>query len=251
VLVFSFSPLAFLLQTAYAESMGLFLTLAVLCLLDRHRYLAAVPVTVLLAFTRPGVQAIALTVLLHLALRLRSLRKQQKRVPASELAAGVLLLVVATVSGFAWSWIAGIATGRPDAYLRTELAWRASWMGTGGFAPMVPWAWAADFWFGPAGPVVLAAAAAGFAALLLSRPVRGIGATSRVWLVSWALYLVGVFFPQSSTFRLLMPMAPAAGAFAGIRDRRVLAAVLVCSVALQAFWLYRTFGGWQHFWSIP
>jgi hypothetical protein len=46
-------------------------------------------------------------------------------------------------------------------------------------------------------------------------------------------------------------MAPAAGAFASIRSRTVLGVVLVLSVLLQGFWLYRTFGSWQHFWAVP
>jgi hypothetical protein len=251
VLVFSFAPLSFMLQAAYAESMGLFLLLAVLLLVDRRRYLAAVGPTLLLAFTRPGVQAVALTVALVVGVQLWRARRGGPRPARREVLGAAVLAAVAAVSGFAWSWIAAAVTGVPDAYLRTELAWRETWTGDGRFTPGTSWLWAADFWFGGFGPIVLAVLLAGFTALLLTPWIRRLGDVNRLWLLAWALYLVGVFFPQSSTFRLLMPMAPAAGAFASIRSRTVLGVVLVLSVLLQGFWLYRTFGSWQHFWSIP
>ena len=62
--------------------------------------------------------------------------------------------------------------------------------------------------------------------------VRRLGVDLRFWMLSYALYLLAVFFPQSSTFRLLVPLAPALGALAiprspgvpgeprGARDRR-------------------------------
>lgn len=259
VAVFCCSPLAFVLQTAYAESLGLCLTFAALCLVDRHRYLAAIPVAVALAFTRPGVLALALAVALQLALRLLRARRVGPRqpVPTRELVGGLALAGVATVSGFAWSAIAGIVTGVPDAYFQTELAWRALWMGRGEFAFFTPWFFAGDFWFdrtlhwGPlAGPLAVILLVAGFAALLLAPPVRRIGDTSRLWLASYALYLFAVFFPQSSVFRLLMPMAPLAGALTprGLLPR---AGVLIAAVALQALWLWCVDGQPQVYWSVP
>jgi hypothetical protein len=251
VWLFALSPVAFILQAAYAESMGLFLTLAALCLLDRHRYLAATVPTVLLAFTRPGVQALALAVALHLAVRWWTERRAGRRLPVGDLLRGLVLLAVAGVSGFAWDWIAAAATGVPNAYIETELAWRTQWMGPQPFAPLLAWFFSAHFWFGSAGPVVFGLLLAAFTALLLSRSLGRCGSTARIWTLSWGAYLLGVFFPQSSTFRLLLPMAPAAGALVGTRSRVVLLGLLAGSVALQALWLYYTFGGWQFYWSIP
>jgi hypothetical protein len=59
----------------------------------------------------------------------------------------------------------------------------------------------------------------------------------RLWLVSYVLYLLAVFFPQSSTFRLLVPLFPLAGAIAVPRSRVYRVAVVVGSVALQWLWL--------------
>ena len=41
--------------------------------------------------------------------------------------------------------------------------------------------------------------------------VKRLGVDLRFWVASYALYLLAVFFPQSSTFRLLMPMFPLLG----------------------------------------
>ena len=46
-----------------------------------------------------------------------------------------------------------------------------------------------------------------------------LGVDIRLWLGSYALYLLAVFFPQSSTFRLLAPMFPILGALAVPRSR--------------------------------
>ena len=109
----------------------------------------------------------------------------------------------------------------------------------------------ADFWAGAAGPFALAVLVAGCTAALLSRPVRRIGVTAWGWVLCWTLYLLAVFFPQSSTFRLLLPVAPLGGALASVRSSTVVAGVLGVSVALQGLWLYCCFGGWQFFWSVP
>ena len=250
VWLFVLSPVAFFLQAAYSESMGLFLTFGALCLIDRGRYLLAMLPAVVLAFTRPGVQALALAVAIQLAGRWVVARREGGRLPLSTLARGGALLVVATVTGFAWEWIAGAVTGRPDAYLATELAWRASWMGVHRFLPGVAWLFAAHFWFGPFGPIVFGLLLGGFTALLLSRPGRQVGLVSWAWTFSWGLYLLGVFFPQSSVFRLLLPFAPIGGAAAGMR-RGIFLTVLGLGIAAQGVWLYCTFGGWQYFWSVP
>ncbi|MDH2442620.1 hypothetical protein QDR37_01550 [Amnibacterium sp. CER49] len=251
VWLFALSPVAFILQAAYAESMGLFLLLAALCLIDRHRYLGAIAPTALLAFTRPGVQALALAVLIHLVVRAVVARRARTGMTRGQLARGVVLLVAAGVAGFAWPWIAAAVTGDQDAYLRTELSWRLTYTGITPFVPGLSWIEAAWFWAGRWAPLLLAAVLGGFAALLCSGALRRCGLTVWAWSLAWGLYLLAVLFPQSSTFRLLLPMAPAGGALAAVRSRRVVLAVLGGSVALQALWLYYSFGGWQFFWSVP
>jgi hypothetical protein len=259
VALFSCSPLAFLFQTTYAESLGLLLLLGALLLVDRRRYLAAVPVAVVLAFTRPGVLALALAVGLQVVLRIVRARRGGPAVPPAEVASGLALAVVSAVAGFAWSGIAALATGRSDAYFATEGAWRALWMPDATITLFEPWIFAADFWatrvVGPAAaawvaPVALLLLVGGFTAALLSRSARRLGSTIRLWAASYALYLLAVFFPQSSVFRLLMPLAPLVGMVVP-RSRPARITVLLASIALQALWLWVCYGPVQDYWTVP
>jgi hypothetical protein len=52
------------------------------------------------------------------------------------------------------------------------------------------------------------------------------------------LYLAAVFFPQSSTFRLLMPTFPLLGALAVPRSRIFRILLVLASVAGQVLWLH-------------
>jgi hypothetical protein len=259
VALFSCSPLAFLFQTTYAESLGLLLLLVALLLVDRRRHLAAVPVAVVLAFTRPGVLALALAVGVQTAIRFVRARRGGPALPAGELASGLVLTGVSAIAGFAWSGIAALATGRADAYFATEGAWRALWMPNASITLFEPWLFAADFWTtrvvgsGAAGwlaPVVLLVLVAGFAAALLAPGARRLGSTIRLWAASYALYLLAVFFPQSSVFRLLMPLAPLAGMVVP-RSWPARAGVLAGSIGLQALWLWVCYGPVQDFWTVP
>jgi hypothetical protein len=108
------------------------------------------------------------------------------------------------------------------------------------------------------GPVILLAVLGLCAAAFALPAMRRMPIELRFWTVAYALYLLAVFFPQSSTFRLLVPLAPLLGAVAlGIasvgsgrlgarwsprvaRGLRVLLAVLalVLSIAGQVAWVH-------------
>ena len=57
--------------------------------------------------------------------------------------------------------------------------------------------------------------------------MRRLGVDLRFWMLSYSLYLLAVFFPQSSTFRLLMPLSPLLGAVAQPRSRLYRACLVV------------------------
>lgn len=250
VLLLCIAPLSPLFQVAYAESMFMLLLTLALLLLLRRRYAWLLLVVPVMAFTRPGVLAFALLMGCHFILRI--VRRKQDPFPASQILLVLAVGFVATVSGFAWMVIAGVATGQPDAYLQTELAWRAAFIGFGPLVPFTAWFQSGAFWFGePAGYIIVALLLVATIAALFSPPVKRLGSDLRFWIASYLLYLFAVFFPQTSVFRLLVPIFPALGAIAVPRNRAYRVSVVVVSLALQWVWIYVMYGLANAYWTIP
>jgi hypothetical protein len=245
--LFCTAPLSPILQVAYAESMQLFfLFLALILLLDR-RYLLLIPVVVVLSFTRPSGLAFAAALLFHLVHRM--LTRRRDPFPWRERIEVVIAGLVAFAAGIAWPVIAAVATGDATAYTDTELSWRVLYLGH--YDELVPfqgWIEGADWWLrwiGVPSPAALVLGCVGLgllvamvAVLLLSPWARRLGVDIRFWIVGYGLYLLAVFFPQSSTFRILVPMAPALGAFAIPRNRVWRIALVTLGVAGQIGWIY-------------
>ena len=139
------------------------------------------------------------------------------------------------VAGFSWQLIAGWVTGDAGAYLATELAWRRNWVAGRGGLPAARGL--------PQRHRVLVRVDVGaeprrsatscsrrgvvaIAAVLLFEPhVRRLGVELRLWSASYLVYLLLVFFPQSSIFRLLAAAVAAVGsvraaALDGVARRR-------------------------------
>ncbi|MGO3191770.1 MAG: hypothetical protein ACTIKQ_10220, partial [Microbacterium sp.] len=170
----------------------------------------------------------------------------------------IALGALATVTGFAWQVIAGIVTGDPGSYLATELAWRRNWgIGEGAFVPFEGWVQAAQFWFsqwgmpGWWGFIALAILVAAAIWMLFARNVKRLGADVRLWGASYLLYLLAVFFPQSSTFRLLLPLTPLAGALAVPRSRLYRAGVLMLCLLGQWVWIHQMYALGSTYWQVP
>lgn len=236
VVVFAVAPVSAVFQVAYAESLHLLLLAWALLLLLRRRYLLLVPVIVVMGFTRPSALAFALFLGLHVVVRL--VRRRQDPFAPRELPTAILATVTSVVVGFAWPAIAWAVTGSITAYTDTELAWRSAYIGYQHLVPFAPWFQGLEWWVGSRwGWVLVVLIVLGFAAALLSRPVRALGVDLRLWLASYALYLLAVFFPQSSTFRLLVPLFPLAGAIAVPTSRVYRVFVVLGSLALQWGWL--------------
>lgn len=239
VLLFSVAPVSPLFQLAYAESMQLMLIVIALYLLVRRKYAWMIPVVLVLSVTRPGSLAIALTLVLHWIYR----AVQKARFPLKEKVLVAAVALIAAFSGVVWLFIAGAVTGMPTAYLETELAWRSAYIGYQELVPFTPWIFAAQWWttnFGypeVAGYVLLAALVIGFVIFLFTPAMKRLGVDIRFWLISYALYLLAVFFPQSSTFRLLAPLFPALGAVAAPKSKVYRVTMTVLFIALQWGWL--------------
>ncbi|WP_314423222.1 hypothetical protein [uncultured Microbacterium sp.] len=258
VVFFAFGPLAAMFQVGYAETLFLLPLFLALDLVIRHRYAWLYAVIPLMAFTRPGVLAFALFLGLHGVLRWS--RRRQAALPVRDVVHIVALGALATACGFAWQAIAGAVTGDPGAYLATELAWRRNWIAGGveGFVPFEGWIQAAQFWFvqwglpAAAGLVAVFVLVVGVGCVLLFAPgVRRLGPDLRLWSASYVLYLLAVFFPQSSTFRLLLPLSPLWGAVAVPRSRVWRGGVLIACVAAQWVWILHMYALGNMFWQVP
>ncbi|MBS1673104.1 MAG: hypothetical protein JSS74_03975 [Actinobacteria bacterium] len=260
VVFFSAGPLGALFQVGYAEVLNLLFLLLALDGLQRRRYVRLYPLIVLMGFTRPGVLAFSL--MLGLMLVLRIVRRRQDPLASREITHYLALGALSVAVGFAWQVIAGIATGVPNAYLETELSWRGFWMPLDGkvpvFSPFEGWLTAAPYWARVmglpswVGPVALAVLVLLFAAILLFGPgVRRLGPEIRLYSASYALYLLAVFFPQSSTLRLMFPLAPLWGGVGWRRSWWLRGAVLLACIALQWVWIANVYGSADNFWRVP
>jgi len=258
VLFFANAPLAALFQVAYAESLFLLMLFTALWLVARRRYAWLYPLVLLMAFTRPGVLAFALFLALHGIVRW--MRRNSERLRPAEIVHIVLNGLLGAAAGFAWPVIAGAVTGRADAYTATELSWRRGWIpgDDGSFVPFRGFWDAAAFWFGQwglgatAGYVALVAIVLLIATGLGFGPrVRRLGADVRLWSASYLVYLFAVFFPQSSIFRLLVPLSPLWGAAAIPRSRVWRFGVLVACLVGQWWWIYNMYALGNTFWQIP
>ncbi|CAN5202488.1 membrane protein [soil metagenome] len=241
VVLFCVAPLSPILQVSYAESMHLLLLVTALYLLVQRRYWMLLPVVAVMSLTRPSGLAFALTLALHVGYRFW--RRRAEEFPVRERVASVTAALFSAASGFAWPAVAWAITGSPTAYTDTELAWRAPYIGYQELVPLTPWFKAAGFWAGQWGipvallVVILLLAVVGFFASLFTPWAKRLGVDLRFWLASYALYLLAVFFPQSSTFRLLVPLFPALGALAQPRSAWYRASLVVVLVAGQAAWV--------------
>ncbi|MHA7241144.1 hypothetical protein [Arthrobacter sp. TMS1-12-1] len=237
VAVVSFAPVAAILQVPYAESLHLLLLASALYLVSRGRYVAAMPVVVLMCLARPAGVPFAVAVGILFLHALWTARRAGDPGSRSEAAARLLPLfllgVVSAVSAVTWPIIAWAVTGERTAYVATETAWRGE-----ALVPFVPWFEAPAAVLGPAaGALVVAGLVVGAVALFLAPSVRSIGLVPGAWCAAYLLYLAAFWDPQSSTWRILLPLFPLAIAPASVRGGRLLWVLLPVSVALQFLWV--------------
>lgn len=258
VVLLAAGPLAAVFQMGYAESLFLLWLLLALRALQRRRFGRLYLLIPLMGYTRPGVLAFALLLALYGLARL--LRRRSDVLPARHVVHILALGILAAVVGFSWQVVAGLVTGEPGAYLETELSWRRSWTGDPG-APFLPFdgfvqasalwfrLWGMPEWWGWIALAACVLAAAG--ALLFAPQVRRLGPEIRLWSVAYLVYLLAVFFPQSSLFRLLLPLAPLYGALAAPPSRAWRFSVLALGLLGQWWWIYNMLALGNTYYQIP
>jgi hypothetical protein len=256
VVLFCFAPLSPILQVDYAESMQLFFLACALLYLLRRNYWMMLPFVAFMSFTRPTGLAFALAMGLHVVYRWVVRRRDPY--PVREIVASVTATIASALLGYAWPFIAGVVTGVPDAYTATELSWRAPYVGWGGLVPFEAWFQGAAWWTNRAGIpnpalgiVLLLLAVALFAALLFTWPMRRIGVDLRLWVASWTIYLLAVFFPQSSVFRLFIPIFPVLGAIAQPKSSIYRVGIVLLFIAGQIGWIYIAYWSDGYDWTPP
>lgn len=241
VAFFSTFPVSAVLQVPYAEPLSLLLLAAALLLVVRRQYLWAIPVVFLLCLSRPvGVPFAAMVGLLLVFRAAAHIRKGRQRGADEaahslrDLAALTGLTAVAGVSALAWPAAAWAATGDPQAYTKTETVWRGQ-----DLVPFQPWFDTGVELFGPVlgllAPVVFVAL---FIAMLFLPPVVRLGVELRLWCACYMGYLLMFLHPQTSTFRMLLPLFPLAlGAAFLSRSRAYRGTVVVMFLLLQMVWI--------------
>lgn len=246
VAILSFWTAAPVLQFDYAESLALLLLAGTLWFLVRGRYLAAIPVMVLAALTRPLAVPMALTCVLVAVLVVVGHRGQGRSVPATKAWSLALLVLAGLAQPWLWPQVAAWVTGVPDAYLRTEAAWHNNVSRTS----VNSFAGSFLVYLGPVpGAVILVAVLLLVAAMMLSGRVRALGAVFWVWSGSFLGYLCLVLAIEPGWPRQVMPAFPLALALASVSRARayrwLLLAMLAVTQVIWMFWLWR-FGTWAN-----
>lgn len=241
VALISFSMASPILQVGYAESMWLFLIALALYLFIQRRDWQLVVTLAVLSVTRPGLLAFALMFALLFVYRFWREQKFGEKFEFAERLRLFGLSAISGVLGFAWLIIAAITTGRFDAYLATELAWRAGYTDSSHLLPFSGWFASAAFHLGSGiGELTVLGLVALAAWALNTQSVKAVGLELRAFTVAYLVYLFAVFFPQSSTPRLLF------GAFGLLAALAVASSswprvarwgLLALSVLAQVLWL--------------
>ena len=256
--LFCVAPLSPLYQVAYAESLHLALLFGALILVRDRRWVPLSLVVTVMALTRPSGLAFALLLALVWLWRWRRSRAGLEPFGMRERVTLLSVTAVAGLAGLAWPGIVALATGDLLGYTDTELAWRRPYIGDVHLVPFTPWWQGSQWWIGEVlGPIALVEVL-GLAVCAFALPaMRRMPLELRFWIAAYALYLLAVFFPQSSTFRLLVPLAPVLGAVAAgilsvgrgpvgrrltptaVRVARVTLAVLAISLSIagQLVWV--------------
>ena len=153
--------------------------------------------------------------------------------------------------GFGWLIACTLVTGSVTAYLETELSWRSAYIGRQELVPFAPWPVGLEWWFGPWWPLWLVAIVGTAVALLAGPWARGVGIEGRLWVTAYLVYLAAVWFPQSSTWRLLMPIFPAAAMLAAVRPVWARGMLLAACLALQPVWIWFCWHVDGYDWTVP
>jgi hypothetical protein len=78
-----------------------------------------------------------------------------------------------------------------------------------------------------------------------------VGPEIRLWSLSYGLYILAVFFPQSSTFRILAPLFPALAIVAAPRSRIYRILIVTLFAVGQFLWIGAAWAVSDYDWTPP
>ncbi|WP_346844469.1 hypothetical protein [uncultured Rothia sp.] len=249
VSLFAFAPIAPVLQVAYAESFNLIFLLATLIALLQKKYWWAAELALPAALSRPiGVPLGATAGLLWLiaviddAGRSSTLREPNRWVASflhhlPQLGSALLICSMALL----WPFYAWMRTGQMDAYTATETAWRGS-----DLFLVMPWFEQSIKYFGLFGPFIFIGLTVAFIGFLTSKPARQtLHPVLWMWCTCYVAYLVLFLNPQSSLFRMLLPLFPLVLVIVELSTSRAYRFLLMLTGAILQFgWV-----GWLWHWK--
>ncbi|WP_306233681.1 hypothetical protein [Agrococcus beijingensis] len=242
------SPVAPVFQLGYAESLFLLLLAGALLAWRLRRWEWLWVLLPIMSLTRPGGLAFAL------ALGLWFLTRwiwHRDGFPPAERWRVIALGAWSTLWGFAWLLACTLVTGSLTAYFDTELSWRSDYIGRQELVPFTPWPIGLEWWFEGWWPLWLVGVVAVAVVLLAGPWARGVGIEGRLWSIAYLVYLAAVWFPQSSTWRLLLPLFPAAVIVAALKPTWARALVLGAGIALQPVWIWFCWAHVGRDWTVP
>lgn len=241
----SFCAVAPILQTGYAEATGLFFLAWALFWLVQQRYVLLLLPALGAALSRPvGVPLGAVVGIWWLVCWAQQARAENLlsalKATASQLASALTVCAFAFIHpAIAWA-----STGRIDAYTATEAAWRA---GGEHMLPFMPWYTQSQLYLGQGrGPLVLILLLGTYLLALLAPVTRRVLHPALItWCAAYTVYMLAFFNPQSSTFRLLLPLFPLLLPLVALSASRAYRWLLILSGAtLQFGWV-----GWLWHWK--
>lgn len=192
-------PSAAVCMVGYSETTALFIIALSLLLISRRQYAWAALAIIALGFTRAVALPMVAVVVWHGVLRWRATRSAGTPTDRVMVVKLVALSLVAAISGVIWPLITGVVTGVPDAYFRTQAAWR---LGRKGDVPFTLFAEKLSEWVGPWGLLITLAACLSVTLLTFTPPARRLGAELQSWGAAYLVYIVAVADLGSSILRL-------------------------------------------------
>ena len=271
--VYAFSPASPIFVTGYAEALStLLLALSVWCVV-RGRYILLLPVALLAALSRPlgvplgafvGLWWFWCTVSDYLA---RRAGESSQSVLSDAWAAfrgrlGQLLGALLVCSfAFVHPLHAALRTGRPDAYLATELGWSGR-KPEDGHHIFTQWVEQWDEYLGGSLPPTIVtlffvALILGFYWWMSQKFTRTLLHPALwLWTACYAGYLFIFWLPTSSTFRILLPLFPLSLLVAAYLPKSRMYRLLLVLMGLlgSALWMRLLWGGPDvigPFWLLP